>query len=108
MWYQQEHDILLQYWSRPRKFVSYFAKKSRKNQGENNNLQWTCDQWDFLPNHHQRMHEVQEEIELSRKSHGRECPSGIEECAKLQHSELIVEQTDTGSPDEQHKRCLDE
>ena len=34
MWYQQGHDILLQYWSGPHEFVSYFAKKSRKNQEE--------------------------------------------------------------------------
>jgi len=54
------------------------------------------------------MHGVQEETELSRKGHGRECLSGIEECAEQQHSELIVEQTDTGSPDEQYRRCLDE
>ena len=54
------------------------------------------------------MHIVQEEIKLSRKSLGRECPSSIEECAEQQHSELIVEQTDTGSPDEQHRKCLDE
>ena len=54
------------------------------------------------------MHEVQEETELSRKGHGRECPLGIEVCAEQQHSELIVEQTDTSSPDEQHKKCLDE
>ncbi|WJZ92453.1 hypothetical protein VitviT2T_011445 [Vitis vinifera] len=33
---------------------------------------------------------------------------GIEECAEQQHSELIVEQTNTSSPDEQHRRCLDE
>ena len=60
-----------------------------------NNLYWNCDQWDLLPNQHQRMDRVQEETELSR-----ECPSGIEECAEQQHSELIVEQTDIGSPDE--------
>ena len=59
-------------------------------------------------NQHQRMHEVQEETELSRKCHGRECSSGIEVCAEQQHSELIVERTDIGSPDEQHKKCLDE
>ena len=46
------------------------------------------------------MHGVQEETELSRKGHGKECPSGIEECAEQQHSELIMEQMDTGSPDE--------
>ena len=28
MWYQQGHDILLQYWSGPHEFVSCFAKKS--------------------------------------------------------------------------------
>ena len=61
-----------------------------------------------LPNHHQRMHEVQEETELSRKGHGRECPSGIKECAEQQHNEQIVEQKDTGSLDEQHRECLDE
>ena len=108
MWYQQGHDILLQYWSGPQKFVSYFAKKSKKNQGESNNLQQTCDQWDPLPNQHQRMHEVQEKTELSRKDYGTECPSGIEECAEQQHSELIVEQIDTSSSDEHHKRCLAE
>ena len=54
------------------------------------------------------MHGVQEETELSRKGHGRECPLGIEEYAKQQHSELIMEQTDTSSPDEQHRRCLNE
>ena len=108
MWYQYGHDILLQYWSGPHEFVSYFAKKSEKIQEENNNQWWTCDQWDFLPNHHQRMHEVQEEFELSRKSHGRECPSGIEVCAEQQHSELIAEQTDTGLPNEQHRKFLDE
>ena len=108
MWYQQRHDILLQYWSRPQKFVSYFAKKLKKSQGESNNLQWTCDQWDFLPNQHQRMHGVQKETELNRKGYEREYPSGIEECAEQQHSEQIVEQTDTGSLNEQHRRCLDE
>ena len=108
MWYQQGHDILLQYWSGPQRFVSYFAKKLKKNQGESNKLQWTCDQWDPLPNQYQRMHGAQEETKLSRKGHGRECPSGIEECAEQQHSEQIVEQTDTGSLDEHHRRCLDE
>ena len=29
MWYQQGHDILLQYWSGPHEFVSCFTKKSR-------------------------------------------------------------------------------
>ena len=43
MWYQQGHDILLQYWSEPREFVSSFAKKSKKNQEESNNQWWTCD-----------------------------------------------------------------
>ena len=107
MWYQQGHDILLQYQSGPQRFVFYFTKKLKKNQGESNNLQWTCGQWDPLPNQHQRMHRVQEETELSRKGHGRECPSGIEECAEQQHNEQIVEQTDTGSPDEQHRRYLE-
>ena len=60
MWYQQGHDILLQYWSGPHKFVSYFTKRSRKNQEENNNQWWTCDQWDLLPNQHQKMHGEQE------------------------------------------------
>ena len=108
MWYQQRHDILLQYQSGLQKFVSYFTKKLKKNQGESNNPQWTCDQWDLLPNQHQRMHEVQEETKLSRKNHERKCFSSIEECVEQQHSELIVEQTDTGSPDEQYRRCLDE
>ena len=31
MWYQQGHDIPLQYWSGPQGFVSCFAKKSEKN-----------------------------------------------------------------------------
>ena len=39
MWYQQGHNILLQYWSKPHEFVSYFTKKSEKNQEESNN-QW--------------------------------------------------------------------
>ena len=108
MWYQKEHDILFQYWSGPQMFVSYFAKKLKKNQGESNNLQWTCGQWDPLSSQHQKMHVVQDETELSRKGHGRECLSGIEECAEQQHSEQIVEQTDTSSPDEQHRKCLDE
>ena len=108
MWYQQGHDILLQYWSGLQRFVSYFAKKLKKNQGESNNLQWTCGQWDLLPNQHQRMHGVQVGIELSRKGHGRKCHLGIKECAGQQHSESIVEQTDTGSPGEQHRKCLDE
>ena len=108
MWYQRGHNILLQYQSGSQKFVSYFAKKSKKNQGESNNLQWTCDQWDLLPNQHQRMHGVQKETELSRKGHGRGCLSGIEECAEQQYNQLIVEQTDTSSPNEQHRKCLDE
>ena len=55
-----------------------------------------------------KMHEEQEETEQSRKDHGRECPLCIEECTEQQHSELIVEQTDTSSPGEQHRKCLDE
>ena len=102
MWYQQGHDILLQYWSGPHEFVSCFAKKSRKNKEESNNQWWTCDQWDLLPNQHKKMHGEQEEIEQSRKCHERECPLSIEEC------ESIVEQTDIGSPGEQHRKCLDE
>ena len=39
------------------------------------------------------MHKEQEETEQSRKGNGRECPSSIEECAKQQHSESIMEQT---------------
>ena len=108
MWYQQGHDILLQYQSGPHEFVSYFAKKSRKNQEESNNQWWTYDQWDLLPNQHQKMHGEQEETEQSRKGHKRECPLSIEECAEQQHNEWIVEQTDTGSPGEQHRKCLDE
>ena len=108
MWYQQGHDILLQYWSEPHEFISYFAKKPRKNQEESNNQWWACDQWDLLPNQHQKMHEEQEETEQSRKGDERKCPLSIKECAKQQHSELIVEQTDTGSPSEQHRKCLDE
>ena len=69
MWYQQGQDILLQYWSRPYESVSYFAKKSEKNKKESNNQWWTCDQWDLLPNQHQKMHEEQKEIEQSRKCH---------------------------------------
>ena len=30
MWYQQGHDILLQYWSVPQEFVSCFARNQRK------------------------------------------------------------------------------
>ena len=108
MWYQQGHDILFQYWSRPHEFVSCFAKKSEKNQEESNNQWWTYDQWDLLPNQHQKMHEEQEETKQSRKDHGRECLLGIEEYAEQQYSESIVEQTDTGSPGEQHRKCLDE
>ena len=108
MWYQQGHDILLQYWSGPHELVSYFAKKSEKKQEENNNQWWTYDQWDLLPNQHQKMHGEQEEIEQSRKDHERECPLGIEEYAKQQHSESIMEQTDSGSPSEQHRKYLDE
>ena len=100
MWYQQRHDILLQYQSRPHEFVSYFAKKSKKNQEESNNQWWTCDQWDLLPNQYQKMHEEQEETEQSRKDHGRECPLGIKECAEQQHSKSIIEQIDTSSPGE--------
>ena len=54
------------------------------------------------------MHEEQEEIEHSRKGHERECPSGIKECTGQQHSELIVKQIYTSSPNEQYKKCLDE
>ena len=86
MWYQQGHDILFQYWSGPQKFVFYFAKKLKKNQGESNNLQWTCDQWGPLTNQHQRMHGVQEETELSRKGHGREC---IGECAEKDCEQIV-------------------
>ena len=108
MWYQQGHDILLQYWSGPHEFVSYFAKKSKKNQEESNNQWWNYDQWNLLLNQHQKMYGEQEETKQSRKDHGRQCSVGIEECAEKQHSESIVEQTDTGSPGEQHRRCLDE
>ena len=100
MWYQQRHDILLQYWSGPHEFVSCFAKKSKKNQEESNNQWWTYDQWDLLPNQHQKMHREQEETEQSRKDHGRECLLGIEECVEQPYNELIMEQTDTGSPGE--------
>ena len=54
------------------------------------------------------MHREQEETEQSKKGNGRECPSSIEECAKQQHSESIVEQTYIDSPSEQHRKCLDE
>ena len=108
MWYQQGHDILIQYWNEPHEFVSCFAKKSEKNQEESNNQWWTCDQWDLLPNQHQKIHREQEETEQSRKGHERECPLNIEECAEQQHSESIMEQTDTSSPSEQHRKCLDE
>ena len=50
MWYQQEYNILLQYWSRLRGFVSYFAKNLEKNQEKSNNQWWTYDQWDLPPN----------------------------------------------------------
>ena len=43
----------------------------------------------------------------SRKGHGKECPLSIEECIEQQHSESIVEQTDTGSLGKQHRKCLD-
>ena len=80
MWYQQGHDILLQYWSERYEFVSYFVKKSEKNQEENNNQWWICDQWNLLSNQHQKMHREQEETKQSRKDHERECPLGTEEC----------------------------
>ena len=35
-------------------------------------------------------------------------PLCIEECAEQQHSESIVEQTDTSSLGEQRRKCLDE
>ena len=54
------------------------------------------------------MHGEQEETEHSRKDHERECPLSIEECVEQQHSESIIEQTDTGSPNEQHRKCLGE
>ncbi len=54
------------------------------------------------------MHGEQEETKQNRKDDGKECPLGIEECAEQQHSELIVEQIDIGSPGEQHRKCLDE
>ena len=110
MWYQQEHDILLQYqyWIGSHEFVSSFAKKLKKNQEESNNQWWTCDQWDLLPNQHQKIHGEQEEIEKSRKAHERECSLGIKECAEQQQSELIVEQIDTSLLGEQHRKCLDE
>ena len=100
MWYQQGHDILFQYWSGPHEFISCFAKKSKKNQEESNNQWLICDQWDLLPNQPKKMHREQEETEQSRTDHGKECLLGIEEYAEQQHSELIVEQTDTGSPGE--------
>ena len=98
MWYQQGHNIQLQYWSGPHEFVSCFAKKLEKNQEEINNQWWTCDQQDLLLNQHQKMHKKQEEIEQSKKTHERECPLGIEECVEQQHIESIVEQTNTDSP----------
>ena len=74
MWYQQRHDILVQYWSGPNEFISYFSKKSKKKAitsgGPN--------QWNLLPNEHQKMHGEQEETKQSRKDHERECRSGIE------------------------------
>ena len=108
MWYQQGHDILLQYQSGPHEFVSYFTQKSEKNQEENNNQWWTCDQQDLLPNQYQKMHGEQEETKQSRKDHEKECPLSIEEYAEEQHSESIVEQTNTDSPGEQHRKFLDE
>ena len=108
MWYQQGHDILLQYQNGPHEFVSYFAKKLEKNQEESNNQWWTCNQQDLLPNQHQKIHKEQEETEQSRKDHGRECSLGIEECAEQQHNESIMEQTYTGSPGELHRKCLNE
>ena len=73
MWYQQGYDILLQCWSGPQQFVSCFAKKSEKNEEERNNQWLTFNQWDLLPNQHQRMHGEQEETKHSRKGHEREC-----------------------------------
>ena len=108
MWYQQGRDILLPYQSGPHEFVSYFAKKSEKNQEESNNQWWTCDQCDLLPNQHQKIHGEQNETEQSRKDRRRECSLGIEECAERQHSKSIMEQADTGSLGEQYKKCLDE
>ena len=61
-----------------------------------------------MPNQHQKMHGEQEETEQSRKDQGRECPLGTEECVEQQHSKSIVEQTDTGSLGEQHRKCLNE
>ena len=72
-------------------------RRTEKNQEESNNQWWTYDQWDLLPNQYQKLHGVQEETEQSRKDHGRECPLSIEECAKQQHNESIMEQTDIGS-----------
>ena len=60
-----------------------------------------------LPNQHQKVHGEQE-TKQSTKGHKREYPSSIEECTRQQHSELIVEQMEIGSPSEQHKKCLDE
>ena len=54
------------------------------------------------------MHEELEETKQSKKDHGRKCHLGIKECAGQQHSESIVEQTDTGSPSKQQKKFLDE
>ena len=75
---------------------------------EINNQWWTCDQWDLLPNQHQKMHGEQEENEQSRKGYGKECPLDIEECVEQQHNESVVEQTNIGSPGKQHRKCLDE
>ena len=104
MWYQQRHDILLQCQSGPQRFVSCFTKKLEKNEKERNNQWLTFDQWDLVPNQHQRTHGEQEETKQRRKVHERECPSGIEECTGQQHSE----QTEAGSPGKQHRKCLDE
>ena len=68
MWYQQGHDILLQYRSEPHEFISYFTKKSEKNQEESNNQWWTCDQWDLLPNQHQKMHETKRRLSRVEKT----------------------------------------
>ena len=79
-----------------------------RNQGRTKKKWWTYNQWDLLPNQHQKMHGEQEETEQGRKGHERECLLSIEECTEQQHSDSIVEQTDTGSPGEQHRKCLDE
>ena len=54
------------------------------------------------------MHREQEETKHSRKGYERKCLSGIEKCAEQQHSESIMEQIDTSSPGEQHRKYLDE